>query len=81
MDDTPAKIKKRFRKMLLEKPGQERLLMGANMAESAKIIALSSMAKEENDINKKIKLFLRFYSNDFTKSEQAKIINHLQKFK
>ena len=79
MSDTTVEIDKKYRSMLLGKSGTERIIMGADMAEAAKVMALSSMTRKESDTEKRIKLFLRFYFNDFSKSEREKIIQHLKK--
>ena len=78
MDDTSSEIKKKYQEMLMKRSGVERLIMGAGMAEAAKVIALSSMDQEENESNNRIRLFLRFYFKDFSKSERAKIMEHLK---
>jgi len=78
MDDTSAELKKKYQEMLMKKSGVERVMMGVDMAESAKRMALSSMYEIESNIERRIHLFLRFYYNDFSKSERTEIIEHLK---
>ena len=81
MNDTSYEIENRFRQMMMEKSGQERLKMGFSMFDFARrqIIASIKMkhpGADRKEINKEV--FLRFYSHDFTSKEREKIMNYLE---
>ena len=81
MDDSTTEIKKKYREMILQKTGTERIIMGASMTEAAKVMTLSSIERKMSATEKRIHLFLRFYYNDFSKTERAEIIDHLKLIK
>jgi hypothetical protein len=60
--------------------GEERMLMGLEMFETARKIVLSSFPENlpENEINKR--LFLRFYGNDFGEEEKRKILQRIDEY-
>ena len=77
MNDTSEAMEKRYRAMLMERSGQERLKMGCSMFDAAKQIVRSSILNEnpgltESDLKEKI--FLRFYGLDFSQAQKQKII-------
>lgn len=78
MDDTSPEIKKQFQKMLMKRSGVERIIMGADMAESAKVMVLSSMDREKSEAEKRVYLFLKFYYNDFSEKDRNKIVSYLK---
>lgn len=78
MQDTSNKIETFYRNMLLKKSGQERLRMGFSQFEFCGEIILSSLdAKKINPQHLKQKLFLRLYSDKFSKPEIKKILSSL----
>ncbi len=80
MNDTHPEMAVRFRNLMMSKTGQERLLMGCSMYDTAKEIVRSSIHNghsgiTEADMRKEI--FLRFYGREFSHAEREKIISAL----
>jgi hypothetical protein len=78
MQDTSIEIKDKYRKMLLNKAGIERMIMGSNMAEVARTMVLASIAPEKNKNERRVKLFLRIYGNDFSSRQREDIVGYLR---
>jgi hypothetical protein len=77
MNDTNPEIEKIFREMIMKKSGEERMMMGFSMFDSAREIVIASIKNENPDISEielKKKLFLRFYGTDFTEEQKQKIL-------
>ena len=66
-----------YRNIMAEKTGEERMIMGFSMLNFARRIVLSSIEKGASDGERRRKLFLRFYRNDFSQEEQDKILERL----
>ncbi len=77
MKDTTEKVQKELYKLIQEKTGEERLLMGCSMYDFAKELAISSLFKKNPNLSSKElkkELFLRFYEKDFTKDQRNKLL-------
>ena len=80
MKDTDFVIEERFREMMMRKSGEERMLMGFSMYETAKQFVISSIKNNNPDISLselRQEIFLRFYGNDFNKINKEKVIIYL----
>lgn len=80
MNDTNPEIESRFIKMAMEKSGQERLKMGFEMFNMARKQVLASIKINKPDAGlKEIRreLFIRFYGQDFSSEELAKILTRI----
>lgn len=80
MNDTSPEIDKLFRKMMMEKSGEERLKMGLSMFDFARrqIIASIKMKNPRaNELEIRKEIFLRFYGHEFSREEQEKTMNRL----
>ena len=77
MKDTSNHIKEKYHSMLMNKTGEERLKMSAKMEETARKMVISSLPDDLNEDQKKIKIFMRYYKNDFSKQEINKIKKYL----
>ncbi len=80
MNDTHPEMAVRFRELMMSKTGQERLLMGCSMYDTAKEIVRSSISNgrpgiTEADMRKEV--FLRFYGQEFSRLEREKLISAL----
>lgn len=80
MNDTSPEMEIRFRKMMMEKSGEERLKMGFSMFDFARKQVIASIKEKypeanENEIKKEV--FLRFYGDDFSEEELKSILKHL----
>jgi hypothetical protein len=82
MRDTKPEIKEKFKKMIMQKSNEERLIMGCEMFDDAMRIVRSSILNDYPDIDSAEllkQIFFRFYGNDFGKSDLDKIVSALQK--
>ncbi len=80
MNDTSEAMEKRYRALLMERSGEERLKMGCSMFDAAKEIVRSSILNENPGLTArelKEKIFLRFYGLDFSESQKQRIIAQL----
>ena len=77
MKDTHPMIAKKIKTLMKKKSGEERLMMGFSMFETAKKLAISSLFSKSNkrshtDLRKAI--FLRFYGNDLSPDVKKKVL-------
>ncbi len=78
MKDTSAPMERKFRNMLLERSGEERLKMGCSMHATAQALVKASIS-EKDPIALKQAMFLRFYGDEFEPEERKKILLALRK--
>jgi hypothetical protein len=77
MNDTPPEIDERYRAMLLQRTGEERLIMGCAMRDTARAMVEASLRQQDRNatvetIRKGV--FLRFYGHEFDQETCAKIL-------
>jgi hypothetical protein len=77
MDANNKKVELIYRKMIAEKTGEERLLMGFSMFDFSSRILLSSIKEKAPPEKLREIIFLRLYRNDFSKKQQKEILKHL----
>ena len=80
MNDTHPEMKVRFRNLMMSKTGQERLLMGCSMYDTAKEIVRSSINNNYPGITPaemRREIFLRFYGHEFSQTDREKKISAL----
>ncbi len=80
MNDTNPDIAVRFRNLMMRKSGQERLLMGCSMYDTAKQIVLSAIHNRRpgiTDAEIKREIFLRFYGLEFSRADKEKFLSAL----
>ena len=77
MNDTSPWAKKIQDELFAKLSGEERLLMGLEMFETARKIVLSSFPPNLSEDEIRKRLFLRFYENDFTEEEKKRILANL----
>jgi len=78
MNDTNPIAALHFRRLIMAKSREERLLMGCSMFDTAKEIVKDAIVNHNPGIAaKKLKeeIFLRFYGMEFNKAEKEKILN------
>ena len=81
MNDTSPEMEKRYRAMLMERSGEERLAMGSSMFDAARAVVRSSILNESPGLTEgelKEKIFLRFYGLDLSETQKRKIIASLK---
>ena len=77
MRDTPPDVDARYRQMLLERSGEDRLRMGFSMYATARALVVASiLAKEPGASPERIReaIFLRFYGRDFDQATRERIV-------
>lgn len=77
MNDTPPEMDERYRALLLNLTGEERLIMGCAMRDTARAMVEASL--REHDPNATVEtirkgVFLRFYGHEFDAGTRAKIL-------
>ena len=77
MSDTPPEIEQRYRLMLLQRSGEERLKMGCSMHATAQALVRASILNKTPSISPaelRKAIFLRFYAQDFDPATREKIL-------
>ena len=80
MKDTPPRIERKFREMLLRRTGEERLKMGCSMHATAQALAKASILQRHpgsHPVELKRLFFLHFFGADFNPEEQTRIASAL----
>ena len=80
MFDTHPDVAIRFRDLMMSKTGQERLLMGCSMYDTAKQIVRSAIYNSRpgiTDVEMKKEIFLRFYGKEFSRADREKFLSEL----
>ena len=79
MHDTSPEMERLWRSRIMSRTPEERLIMGLSMYDTARKIVLSSLKDVEDPVEKKKRLFCRFYSTDFSEKQIAPIIEWIRK--
>jgi len=74
MNDTTPEAEKIQSELFDKMTGEERLKIASGMFDTARALVLASLDEELNDVEKRERLFLRFYENAFSKEEIKKIL-------
>jgi hypothetical protein len=77
MNDTSPEMDARYRAMLMQRPGEERLKMGCAMRETARALVESSILEQNPQATPETVrkgLFLRFYGHEFDVKSREKIL-------
>ena len=80
ISDTHPDIAIRFRDLMMSKTGEQRLLMGCSMYDTARQIVLSAIYNNRPEITEeemKKEIFLRFYGREFSRTEREKFLSNL----
>ncbi len=80
MNDTHPDVAIRFRELMMRKSGEQRLLMGCSMYDTAKQIVRSAIYNNRPDITDtemKKEIFLIFYGQEFSRAERDKFFSAL----
>ncbi len=77
MNDTPPFFEYIYRQKIMEKSDEERLTMGSCMFDAAREMVLSSFSQNISPQEKRTRLFLRLYSNDFDQTTKQSILQSL----
>jgi len=77
MNDTTPDVEARYRALLMERTGEERLIMGCAMRDTARALVEASIREQDPQATPESvrkTLFLRFYGHEFDARTQAKIL-------
>jgi len=77
MKDTPPEMDARYRTMLMQRSGEERLTMGCAMCETARALVEASIREQDPQATPETVrkgLFLRFYGHEFDAKSRGKIL-------
>ena len=80
MTDTSPELARKFREMLLQRPGEERLRMGCSMHATAQALVRASILEKDPDASPatlRRALFLRFYGHELDPETREKILHAL----
>ena len=77
MNDTSPEMDARYRNMLMQRSGEERLKMGCAMRETARALVEASIREQDPQATPEAVrkgLFLRFYGHEFDAASREKIL-------
>ena len=77
MNDTPPEMARKYRTMLLQRSGAERLKMASSMFATARTLIVASLREKDPSASPaaiRRALFLRFYGADFDAPTREKIL-------
>ena len=77
LNDTDPAVALRLRKLMMERTGEERVLMGCSMFDAAKKIAGAAIRDRDPQVTRQEmrgELFRRFYGLEFGESERERIL-------
>jgi hypothetical protein len=82
MNDTPPEVDELYRAMLMRRTGEERLIMGCAMRDTARALVEASLREQnplatEAEIRKGV--FLRFYGHEFDPPTRDKILAAIER--
>ncbi len=81
MTDTAAHVERLYRELLMQRSGEERLLMGCRMFDSARALVRASLGDPDGTDHSpamRVQLFLRTYGQDFDPLTRTRIAARLQ---
>jgi hypothetical protein len=82
VSDTSPEVERRYRELLLQRSGEERLRMGCSMHATAQALVRASMLARDPQASPAVlrrALFLRFYGGDFDADSRARILARLER--
>ena len=77
MTDTPPEMNARYQDMLMQRSGEERLMMGCAMRETVRALVEASIREQDPQATPETVrkgLFLRFYGHEFDADSRRKIL-------
>jgi hypothetical protein len=81
MNDTSPEMAERFRRVLRECSGSDRVRMVSDMFETARALVIANIKAQQpeiSDADLRARVFRRFYATDFTPEDLASIVNRLK---
>jgi len=77
MNDTSPEMDARYRDMLMQRSGEERLIMGCTMRDTARMLVEASIREQDPQATPETirkGLFLRFYGHEFDAESRVRIL-------
>jgi hypothetical protein len=78
--DTSPAMQARYRDMLFAHSSEERFKMGLQACNTARQLVLASLPPDLEETERRVLLFLRYYTNDFSPEQREKIIASLRRY-
>lgn len=81
MNDTSPEVEARYRTLLMERSGAERLRMACEMFDCAREMVIAGIRAEQPRVTNaelRVAIFLRTYGADFTPDERDRIVTRLR---
>ena len=78
MTDTPLEVERLYRELLMQRSGQERMMMASRMFDAARAMVLASLPPDLTEAERRVALFLRIYGDDFDPETRERICNRLR---
>lgn len=82
MNDTPRAVEERYQAMLMQRTGEERLIMGCTMRDTARAFVEASLREQDPQATEaaiRKGLFLRFYGHEFDAPTCDKILAAIER--
>jgi hypothetical protein len=79
--DTPPRVEKLYREMLMQRPSADRLRMGVAMFEAAKRLVRAGLGDpdgRDDSVEMRVKIFLRIYGPDFDPAARERVVAWLR---
>ena len=77
MRDTTDPMRERYRRMLMERSGAERMAMGAAMFDAARAMVLASLPPDLTDREIRIALLERIYGRELGEAQMRRVTERL----
>ncbi len=77
MNDTSPEVEARYRTMLMQRSGEERLTMGCSMYATARALVEASIRERDPHVSPQSlrrAVFLRFYGHEFDAADREQIL-------
>ena len=77
MNDTPPEVVRKYRAMLLQRSGAERVRMGSSMFATTRTLLVASLREKDPAVSPatlRRTLFLRLYGGDFDPARRDRIV-------
>jgi hypothetical protein len=81
LHDTSPERAELYVRLLAQRSGEERFLMGREMFESSRALVSAGLAARErwtNEVELRVLLFQRFYEQDYSQAERERIVDALR---
>jgi hypothetical protein len=78
MTDTDPQTEAVYRRLLMQRSPEERVMMAMRMCEMARATVMASLPPDLSEADRRVAIFRRYYGNDFSEAEKVKIEQSLR---